>query len=155
MNTQTATAEVTTYQPSGLALVPDLTPVKVKAPKPVKHCEGPDCDAILGAGGLTSRARKARRFCSDKCLRAGHRAERATETSDYGQMALRIVNSYGRRVATDFDELGTLAEIAAAAEQAMRTAVQSMRAGGLSWALIGDQLGITRQAAQQRFSKGI
>jgi hypothetical protein len=68
-------------------------------------------------------------------------------------MATRVIRKLGQRVGTDFDQLGELAEIAAAADQAMRVAVSVMRERGLSWALIGDQLGITRQAAQQRFGR--
>lgn len=144
----------TAYIPTGtLALVPDLTPVKVKAPRPVQHCEAPQCDTVIGARGLTPRARKGRRFCSDDCRRAGRRAERFTETADYGLMAARVVRSYGRRVAVKFDELGPLAEIVRAADEALRAGVAGARAEGLSWTVIGEQLGITRQAAQQRFGK--
>jgi hypothetical protein len=152
--TQTAGTEIAAYAPSGvLALVPDLTPVRVAPAKPVKHCQAPACETVIGSHGDTPRARLGRRFCSDTCQRAGRRHERKTETADYTRMATRMIRKLGQRVGTDFDQLGELAEIAAAADQAMRVAVSVMRERGLSWALIGDQLGITRQAAQQRFGR--
>ncbi len=44
-------------------------------------------------------------------------------------------------------------EAVAEAEAALRTAVLAARAAGESWTVIGAALGITRQAAQQRFSR--
>lgn len=38
------------------------------------------------------------------------------------------------------------------AQDNLRSAVDRARAGGLSWAGVGDALGITRQAAWERFS---
>ncbi|WP_395245537.1 hypothetical protein ACGGZK_06910 [Agromyces sp. MMS24-K17] len=37
---------------------------------------------------------------------------------------------------------------------ALRQAVESARAGGVSWSAIGTELGMSRQAAQQRFGDG-
>jgi hypothetical protein len=52
------------------------------------------------------------------------------------------------------DILGWIADADAATRQAQRTlaaAVTRARSQGHSWAQIGDQLGVTRQAAHQRF----
>lgn len=157
---------VAPYAPSGLALVPDLTPVRTGKPaRPDRTCVAPLpglagdvgevvlCGAILGKNGATRRARHGQRFCSDECQRRGQRHERFTETEAYGRMAARIVRSYGRRAATAFDQLGQLAEVARAADEALRVAVAGAREQGLSWTVIGEQFGITRQAAQQRFGK--
>ncbi len=55
--------------------------------------------------------------------------------------------------------LGPLRDLAADAvvlrdvERRMRSTVQQLRTGGASWAVIGDALGISRQAAQQRYGR--
>jgi hypothetical protein len=46
-----------------------------------------------------------------------------------------------------------LAEVAALAEQAIVQVVEDMRAAGDSWARVGDALGVSRQAAQQRYGR--
>jgi len=168
------------YRPSGIvALVPDLTPVEVR-PKParkVRRCEGPlttvdrkgrpvvvqtpdghtvFCHRPLGLAGTDPRARRGLRYCSDECQRRGQRHGRVTETYDYARMAKRIVTKLGNRVAdADFDALADMAEVAQAADAALHAAVAGIRASrpDVSWAVIGDMLGITRQAAQQRFGK--
>lgn len=45
------------------------------------------------------------------------------------------------------------ADHAAAADRALTAAVTRARQTGASWTLIGAQLGVTRQAAQQRFTR--
>ncbi|MRG59952.1 hypothetical protein GE115_08730 [Agromyces sp. CFH 90414] len=59
--------------------------------------------------------------------------------------------------ATQLDRDGHLALIRASADaesearSILRQAVESARSGGVSWSAIGAELGMTRQAAQQRF----
>ena len=48
--------------------------------------------------------------------------------------------------------LGPAAATVAAVEASVRDQVDELRRRGVSWARIGDALGTTRQAAQQRFS---
>jgi hypothetical protein len=55
------------------------------------------------------------------------------ENDDYGAFARRIVAAHGRRIA------------------AGDVAVAGLRRVGYSWAEIASRLGITRQAAQQRW----
>lgn len=50
--------------------------------------------------------------------------------------------------------LGAKAARLAAAEKDLRASVQRARDEGATWQEIGDALGITRQAAQQRFGGG-
>lgn len=50
------------------------------------------------------------------------------------------------------DRLGRAVENLREAEQAVGDAVVSARHGGASWGQIGDIVGITRQAAHQRWS---
>ena len=52
----------------------------------------------------------------------------------------------------ELPELAELAELVAQADQALLAGVRSLRnKHGYSWAQVGAELGISRQAAQQRF----
>ncbi len=67
------------------------------------------------------------------------------------------MRSAGRQVARKVPgaELGELIEAArelGLAEERVNQALQGARLAGASWGQIGDALGITRQAAQQRFA---
>jgi hypothetical protein len=58
----------------------------------------------------------------------------------------------GRRVGDgDVEALILMTSLADEIDAAMAEAVKGLRAGGYSWAEIGSRLGITRQAAQQRW----
>ena len=77
------------------------------------------------------------------------------ETTDFLKMLLRMIRAAGRRVAdADEHELRMLAHLRSAFEESIETAVEGQRAKGRSWAHIGLALGITRQAAFQRYGKG-
>jgi hypothetical protein len=71
--------------------------------------------------------------------------------------ALRTtVAETGRPVSTDpdslLDALSHLAEIAERIDWAMLSLVGESRSAGLPWSVIGGALGVTKQAAQQRFA---
>lgn len=71
------------------------------------------------------------------------------------QIGALILNDYGKAGAlSEADHLALVAR-AAAAEQAsqelQRRAVTAARSAGISWAALGRELGMTRQAVQQRF----
>jgi len=51
------------------------------------------------------------------------------------------------------DTIAAAAHICASADQLLAATVQCARADGASWQVIGDALGVTRQAAFQRFGK--
>jgi hypothetical protein len=51
--------------------------------------------------------------------------------------------------------IGTAHHQAAAAERILTAAVTRARQAGLSWTAIGAQLGVSRQAAQQRFARTV
>ncbi len=71
--------------------------------------------------------------------------------TDHGRCR-RIVAAHGRRVADgDVEGLGQLAALGEQIEQATAAAVRGLRKGGYSWTDIATRLGITRQAAQQRW----
>jgi hypothetical protein len=108
----------------------------------VRACEAPGC------GGDLPRGR--RRFCSDLCRQRGQRAERRTETSDFGQMVVRMIGTMARRVGgSDIAAFGALWEVRAAADQACAAAIDGLRAKGFSWAQIAAEAGQSRQGLTQ------
>ena len=79
-------------------------------------------------------------------------AKPVVENDEYAAFARRILRSYARRVATgDIDALTRMTGLADDIETAIRTAIIGLRDHGYSWADIGNRLGVTRQAAQQRW----
>jgi hypothetical protein len=82
------------------------------------------------------------------------RARRLVENDDYAAFARRILRAYTRRVADgDVDALIAMTGLAAEIDAAIGQAVTGLRQFGYSWAEIGARLGITRQAAQQRWGQ--
>jgi hypothetical protein len=70
----------------------------------------------------------------------------------YAGFARRIITAHGRRIAAgDLAGLPDLVALAEHLDTTIRTAVIGLRAHGYSWTEIGTQLGMTRQAAQQRW----
>jgi hypothetical protein len=80
------------------------------------------------------------------------RAGRVRENDEYAAFARRVLRAYARRVADgDVEALTLMTDLAGEIDTAISQAVQGLRAFGYSWAEIGSRLGITRQAAQQRW----
>jgi hypothetical protein len=80
------------------------------------------------------------------------RARPAVENDDYAAFTRRVLRAYARRVATgDIESLSLMSGLAADIDTALQQAVDGLRAFGYSWAEIGSRLGVTRQAAQQRW----
>lgn len=105
-------------------------------------CQAPGCDRELPA--------KRRRFCSDLCRRRGQRAERITETEEFGQAALRMITALASRVhASDLDVLGALWEVRLAADRAAVDAIDGLRAKGYPWAALAAEVGMPRQGLTQ------
>ena len=74
------------------------------------------------------------------------------ENDEYAAFARRILRAYARRISSgDIDALEDMTAFAADIETAIRQAVTGLRDHGYSWADIGLRLGVTRQAAQQRW----
>ena len=81
-----------------------------------------------------------------------NRAARAVENDQYAAFAHRVLRAYARRVADgDIEALTLLTDLATEIDTAVARAVTGLRGYGYSWAEIGSRLGITRQAAQQRW----
>jgi hypothetical protein len=78
--------------------------------------------------------------------------KRVVENDQYAAFARRIVRAYATRVAAgDVEALPGLLALSDEVNAHVHDAVNGLRAFGYSWAEIANRLGITRQAAQQRW----
>ena len=76
------------------------------------------------------------------------------ENHEYAAFARRVLRAYARRVADgDVEALTLMLGLSAEIDTAISQAVTGLREFGYSWAEIGSRLGITRQAAQQRWGR--
>ena len=74
------------------------------------------------------------------------------ENDEHGAFARRVLRAYARRVGDgDVVALALMFGLAEEIDIAIAEAVTGLRGYGYSWAEIGSRLGITRQAAQQRW----
>lgn len=105
-------------------------------PVPGRTTECPVCQTVFTVNKrLTSRKRR-----------------RVVENDEYAAFLRRVIRAYSRRIAAgDIDALADAAFLASQLDTAVRASVTGLRRRGYSWADIGRQLGVTRQAAQQRF----
>lgn len=80
---------------------------------------------------------------------------RQVETTEYGKMVKRMIRAYSRRVADADDvDLAEMCELRDVLEQAIADAVRGQREHhGRSWGDVARGLGVTRQAAQMRYSR--
>jgi hypothetical protein len=80
------------------------------------------------------------------------RPRRVVENDEYTAFLGRAIRALGRRVSGgDIDAVTDMAQLSGDLDNAIRLAVAGLRSRGYSWAEIGTRLGVTRQAAQQRF----
>jgi len=80
--------------------------------------------------------------------------KRRRPLSEYAAFARRILRAYSRRIATgDVESLTYLIGLADDINDAIQQAVNGLRSTGYSWTEIGTRLGVTRQAAQQRWGR--
>ena len=78
-----------------------------------------------------------------------------TENSEYAAFTRRILRAYSRRIAAgDVESLVHMVTLSDDVDHAIKQAVDGLRDSGYSWAEIGARLGISRQAAQQRWGRG-
>jgi hypothetical protein len=81
-----------------------------------------------------------------------NRPRRVVENDEYAAFLRRVIRAYSRRVAAgDIEAITDMAATADAMDTAMRDAITGLRQVGHSWADIGLRLGVSRQAAQQRW----
>ena len=99
-----------------------------------------------------SRDRSERPSTVKTALTPNRRTRARVENDDYAAFARRIVAAHGRRIAAgDVERLRDLVALAEEVDRATAVAVAGLRRAGFSWAEIASRLGITRQAAQQRW----
>lgn len=81
------------------------------------------------------------------------RTPRVVENSDFTAFGRRVIRAAGRRIAAgDVEALPDLAALSADLDAAISDAVAGLRSAGYSWGEIASRLGVTRQAAHQRWS---
>jgi hypothetical protein len=82
-----------------------------------------------------------------------NRSRRVVENDEYAAFVRRVIRAYSRRVAAgDIEAITAMAAIATEIDTAIRDAITGLRTGsGYSWADVALRLGVTRQAAQQRY----
>jgi hypothetical protein len=74
------------------------------------------------------------------------------ENDDYARFVRRVITAYGRRIASgDIEGLATLVDISHELDDVLEHAILGLRDAGFSWNDIGTRLGISRQAAHQRW----
>lgn len=82
------------------------------------------------------------------------REKKVVELPEYVKFARRILRATGRRIQDrDIEGLAGLAELRNEIDEQMKTTAKALNAQGYSWAEIGRVLGVSKQAAQQRFGK--
>jgi hypothetical protein len=83
-----------------------------------------------------------------------NRRRRRAENDEYARFVRRVVRAHARRVAGgDVDALADMTGLATELDEAVGQAVLGLREAGYSWAQIAARLGVTRQAAQQRWGQ--
>jgi hypothetical protein len=78
---------------------------------------------------------------------------RVVENDEYAAFLRRVIAAYSRRIAAgDIDAITEMAATADLFDAAIRDAITGLRRHhGYSWADIASRLGVTRQAAHQRW----
>jgi hypothetical protein len=88
--------------------------------------------------------------------RSRKRARRHTETAEFDAFARRILRAYARRVADgDVEALASLTALSTEVDAVVRLAVAGLRHKpySYSWDEIARRLGVSKQAAQQRYGQ--
>jgi ribosomal protein S20 len=77
---------------------------------------------------------------------------RRVENDEYASFVRGVMRTHARRVAAgDVDALADMTSLAAELDEAITQAVTGLQEARYSWAEIALRLGVTRQAAQQRW----
>lgn len=78
----------------------------------------------------------------------------AKDNREFAAFGRRIIRAHARRIAeSDPAALGDLLALRQAVDTALDEAVVGLRGAGFSWGEIGREVGMTRQAAQQRWGR--
>jgi hypothetical protein len=94
-----------------------------------------------------------RQNTDNQSLSVDRRNRPVVENGEYAAFCRRILAAHARRIADgDIDGLAALVTLAGDVDQAIDHAVRGIRAAGYSWTDVANRLGITRQAARQRWA---
>jgi ribosomal protein S20 len=92
--------------------------------------------------------------CSVKAGLTPNGRRRRAENDEYASFIRRVIRAHAKRVAAgDIDALADMTGLATELDEAIAQAVIGLRKAGYSWADIAARLGVTRQAAQQRWGR--
>jgi hypothetical protein len=92
---------------------------------------------------------------SDKARLSVKRRTRVVENDDYAAFIRRAIRAHGRRIAGgDVEALPGLLRLSEELDHALAVAVAGLRRHGYSWTEIAARIGVTRQAARQRWAGG-
>ena len=106
----------------------------------------------LPYGGPSIWCGRARRAIQRQGQVDTNRRRRPVENDEYASFVRRVIRAHARRVAAgDVDALADMTGLATELDEAITQAVTGLRGAGYSWAEIATRLGVTRQAAQQRW----
>ncbi len=125
--------------------------------------QGEAAEAALGGlsavqldavGALLRKAHRQGR-AREKAVRAERRRDRRTEDHKFAAAQGRLLAAQGRRAAGDLGALADLVAFHKRMPALERLAVAGLRSGPhpYSWADIGDAVGMSRQAACERFGR--
>ena len=111
--------------------------------------------ARSGVSGGAAARMSALRIGRQRRVDTKTRKRRHVENEAFRLMLGRLLRALGRRVAEgDSEDLALLASLSREADELLAQAIAGQRAAGdVSWQRIADALGVTRQAAQQRFKR--
>lgn len=83
------------------------------------------------------------------------RPRRVVENDDFLIFARRIIRAAGRRIAGgDVESLATLVSLSKELDESINAAAVALHEAGYSWGEIAARLGVSRQAARQRWGAG-
>jgi DNA-directed RNA polymerase specialized sigma24 family protein len=81
-----------------------------------------------------------------------NRRREVVDKFEYADFCRRVLRAYSRRVAQgDVESLVHLVDLSNEVDAAIRAAVSGLRRFGYSWGEIAKRLGVSRQAAHQRW----
>ena len=84
------------------------------------------------------------------------RRRRRAENDEYAAFVRRVLRAYAARVALgDIDAVADMVAISGEMNALIAEAVRGLRDKGYSWADVGQRLGVSRQAAFERWGKRV
>lgn len=106
----------------------------------------------IPASGGSHPASQTRANTVNPALTPNRRTRPVVENDDYAAFTRRVIAAHARRIAAgDVEGLPALTALENDLQRAIHTAVTGLRAQNYSWAEIASRIGITRQAAHQRW----